>query len=123
MIDADTCLHPIIIFFTQKVLYMQTPGLGKLNIIVAVYGLKVVTDEVIRLIIDETPQSLNFKVTNYVIGEDGWRGQQKSLLVVYNYDGGDLHIATAKEGDILTINPESFKKSRPVFFEDAEDGD
>ena len=102
---------------------MQIPGSGKLNIIIAVYGLKVVTDEVTRLIIDETPQTLNFKVTNYIIGQDGWRGQQKSLLVVYNYDGGDLHVATAKEGDVLTINPENFKKARPVFFEDPEEGD
>lgn len=102
---------------------MQTPGLGKLNIIVAVYGLKVVTDEVTHLIIDESPQTLNFKVTNYIIGQDGWRGQQKSLLVVYNYDGGDLHIATAKEGDVLTINPEKFKRSKPAFFEESDESD
>ena len=102
---------------------MQTPGSGKLNITIAVYGLKDVTDEVTHLIIDGTPETLNFKVTNNIIGQDGWRGQLKSLLVVYNYDGGDLHVATATEGDVLTINPENFKRSRPVFYEDSEESD
>jgi hypothetical protein len=86
---------------------MQTKNLGKLNIIVAVYGLQAVTEQVSNLITDGTPQTLNFTVNNKIIGLDGWRGQIKSLTVVYNYDDGDLRVATAKEGDILSINPDT----------------
>ncbi|MBV9962107.1 MAG: hypothetical protein JO072_07640 [Parafilimonas sp.] len=85
---------------------MQEQKPGKLNIIVAVYGLKTVTDDIINLIIDGSPQILHFIVNNKVIGKDGWRGQKKTITVVYNYDGGELCVAAAREGDMLTITPE-----------------
>jgi hypothetical protein len=85
---------------------MQEENLGKLNIIVAVYGLKTVTDDITNLIIDGNPQTLHFMVNNQVIGKDGWRGQRKSITVVYNYDSGELRVAAAKEGDMLTITPD-----------------
>ena len=91
---------------------MQNLGSGKLNIIVAVYGLKIVTDEISGFIIDGYPQTFSLTVNNYTIKEDGWRGQQKSLTVLYNYDGGELNVATAKEGDILNINPAHIRKQK-----------
>ena len=98
---------------------MQEQRLGKLNIIVAIYGLKNVTAQVSSLVKDGIPQTLNFAVTNRVIGEDGWRGQRKSITIVYNYDGGDLQVATAKEGDIVAINPGTIKTLQPVIEEAA----
>jgi hypothetical protein len=91
---------------------MQVQNLGKLNIIVAVYGLKTITDKVANLVSDEQPQTLNFTVNNLLIGEDGWRGQRKSLLILYNYDGGDLQVVAAKEGDEIAINPGTLNKPK-----------
>jgi|SRR6478736_3495995 len=88
---------------------MQEQTLGKLNILVAVYGLKNVTENINYLIIDGNPQTLSFTVNNKVIGEDGWTGQRKSITIVYNYDGGDLQIAAAKEGDAININPDKLR--------------
>jgi len=92
---------------------MQEQSLGKLNIIVAVYGLKTVTDQINNLITEGKPQTLSFTVNNNMISKDGWVGQKKSILVVFNYDGGDLRIAAAKEGDVLTINPDEFNSIKP----------
>jgi len=92
---------------------MREQNFGKLNIIVAIYGLKTVTDNISNLIIDGNPQTLNFIVNNQVIGEDGWRGQQKSVTVLYNYDGSsELCVAAAKEGDVLTITPDKPRQFR-----------
>ena len=91
---------------------MKEQNAGKLNIVVAVYGLKTVTDLVNDLIIDGRPQTLSFVVNNKIIGEDGWVGQRKSIMVVYNYDGGDLHVAAAKEGDVLIVNPNQLNTNK-----------
>src|SRR4051812_6322537 len=93
---------------------MQEQNAGKLNIIVAVYGLKTVTEQVSKLIIDGNPQTLHFTVNNQAIGEDGWRGQRKSITIVYNYDEGDLRVAAAREGDVITINPNKPKQFNHV---------
>jgi hypothetical protein len=93
---------------------MNEQNSGKLNIIVAVYGLKTVTDLVKDLIIKGNPQTLSFIVNNKTIGEDGWIGQRKSIMVVYNYDGGNLHVAAAKEGDVLIVNPDQLSANKPA---------
>lgn len=93
---------------------MREQNSGKLNIAIAIYGLGTVTDNVANLIIDGDPQILNLMVNNQVIGKDGWRGQKKSITIVYNYDGGDLRVAAAKEGDVLTITPDMPKQLKPV---------
>ncbi|CAN5710459.1 hypothetical protein BH10BAC2_BH10BAC2_16670 [soil metagenome] len=93
---------------------MQAKTFGKLNIIVAVYGLKTITEQIKSLVIDGKIQTLNFKVNNEVIEEDGWRGQRKSITILYNYDGGDLQVEAAKEGDILVINPDKIKVQRSI---------
>jgi hypothetical protein len=85
---------------------------GKLNIIVAVYGLKTVTDNISNLIIEGQPQTLNFTINNGTIGEDGWRGQRKSLTIIYSYDGGDLQVIAAKEGDAIIIHPDKQRKPK-----------
>jgi len=91
---------------------MQEQGLGKLNILVAVYGLKTVTENISQLITDGTPETLSFTVNNKVIGDDGWLGQRKSLTIIYNYDGGDIQITTSKEGDLVNINPDKLRTPR-----------
>lgn len=90
---------------------MQIKSKGKLNIRVAVYGLKIVTQNIVALIRDGNPQTLNFIVNNKEIGEDGWPGQRKSITILYNYDDGPLLIAAAKESEVLTIGNEEFEKS------------
>lgn len=91
---------------------MQEQGFGKLNILVAVYGLTTVTENINRLINEGTPETLSFTVNNKVIGDDGWLGQRKSITIVYDYDGGDLQIVAAKEGDVININPEKLRTPR-----------
>ena len=90
---------------------MQTQTKGKLNIRIAVYGLKVVTNHIAALIRDGNPQTLNFIVNNKEIGEDGWPGQKKSVTVVYSYDDGPLFIAAASESQVLTIGIKEFERS------------
>ena len=89
---------------------MQEQKPGELNIIVAVYGLKTVTEDIKSLITEGAPQVLHFMVNNQMIGKDGWRGQRKSITIVYNYDGGELRVAAAKEGEMLTITPDTPKQ-------------
>jgi hypothetical protein len=84
---------------------MVEQNTGKLNIIVAVYGLKTVTEQVKGLLDEGDPKTLSFIVSNRVIGEDGWHGQRKSITIIYNYREGDLQVATAKEGDVITLSP------------------
>lgn len=93
---------------------MNEQHLGKLNIIVAVYGLKTVTEEIKNLIIEGKPQTLSFTVNNKIIGEDGWIGQRKSIMVVYNYDGGNIHVAAAEEEDLLTIHPDQLSANKLI---------
>lgn len=96
--------------FKQPAMQIQTTG--KLNILVAVYGLKIVTNKIAALIKEGNPQTLAFKVNNKIIGEDGWQGQKKSISILYNYNGGNLMMATAKEGETLTISNNEFAKSQ-----------
>ncbi len=93
---------------------MEKQNLGKLNIIVAIYGLKTVTDLIANLIINGKPETLSFMVDNLTIGDDGWRGQRKSLFILYNYDEGDLEVAVAKEGHILSVSPNKVQKPKPI---------
>ena len=90
---------------------MKQKQSGKLNIIVAVYGLEIVTEKIKALISKEKIETLDFNVTNEIIGIDGWRGQVKSITVLYNYDGGQLQVAAAKEKTVLKINPESISET------------
>jgi hypothetical protein len=96
---------------------MSQQQTSKLNIIVAVYGLQTVTEQIRKLVIDCSPQTLNFIVNNKNVEEDGWVGQKKSLTIVYDYDGGDIHVATAIEGEPITINPDKLNNQRPVIAE------
>lgn len=97
-----------------KIVNMQASTFGKLNIILAVYGLKTITEQIRDLVTDGNIQTLNFTVDNKTIGEDGWRGQRKSITILYNYDGGDLQVEAAKEGDVMLINPDKIKAQRSV---------
>ena len=98
---------------------MQEQNTGKLNIVVAVYGLKTVTEQIKNLLSEDDSQTLSFIVSNRVIGEDGWYGQRKSITIVYNYDGGDLQVATAKEGDVITLSPDSGRASKSLAEENS----
>ena len=98
---------------------MQEQNTGKLNIVVAVYGLKTVTEQIKNLLSEDDSQTLSFIVSNRAIGEDGWYGQRKSITIVYNYDGGDLQVATAKEGDVITLSPDSGRASKSLAEEDS----
>lgn len=91
----------------HKLSYMQTFNSGKLNIIAAVYGLETVTTQIQSLVSKGKIDTLELLVENDVIGLDGWRGQIKSLTVVYNYDNGPLRVTGAKEHEVLKINPDT----------------
>lgn len=96
---------------------MQTFNSGKLNIIAAVYGLETVTTQVESLVTHGKVDTLELQVENDIIGLDGWRGQIKSLTVVYNYDNGPLRVAGAKEHEMLKINPDtlgSYNRSEEI---------
>jgi len=93
---------------------MQEQNTGKLNIIVAVYGLKTVTEKIKDLLREGDSQILSFIVSNRVIGEDGWHGQRKSITIIYNYDEGDLQVATAREGDVIILRPHPGGTSRSI---------
>lgn len=87
--------------------------MATLKILSAVYGLKVVTEEVIKLINQATDlQTLSFLVNNQILGVDTWVGQKKSLTIVYQYDGGAIQVATAKEGDVIAIGEDQYNKSK-----------
>lgn len=90
---------------------MQQKQSDKLNIIAAVYGLEIVTERIAVLVNKAKIETLEFNVTNEIIGIDGWRGQIKSLTVLYNYDGGQLQVAGAKEKTVLQINPNTISES------------
>ncbi len=94
---------------------MSTQNFSKLHIVLAVYGLKTVTENIQNLITQEQPGELRFTVNNKVIGEDGWLGQKKSIMIIYNYDDGDLHLVAGKEGDIININPYVYKTTKPLY--------
>jgi len=75
-----------------------------LQIIGAAYGLADVTTTVIdRVNRGTSPQSLSIAASNSVFG-DRWPDKRKSLTVVYRYgDTGNAQVATATEGQTLTI--------------------
>jgi hypothetical protein len=98
---------------------MPGQNAAKLNIIVAVYGLKTVTEHIKRLLREGDQRTLSFIVSNRAIGEDGWHGQRKSITIVYNYGGGDLQIATAKEGDVITLSPHAEGALRSIVKESS----
>jgi hypothetical protein len=99
---------------------MPEQKFGQLNIIVAVYGLQTVTEKISKLVTDGSPQTLHLIINNKNIGEDGWVGQRKSLMIVYDYDGGDLHVAGGVEGEAITINPDKLGNRRRVIREPFE---
>ncbi|HEX5155216.1 MAG TPA: hypothetical protein VFW07_27430 [Parafilimonas sp.] len=100
---------------------MQEQNTGTLNIIVAVYGLKTVTEQVKSLLNEGDPTTLSFIVSNRVIGEDGWHGQRKSITIIYNYNGGDLQVATAKEGDVISLSPDPGRALKSTANENSAD--
>jgi hypothetical protein len=118
-------IHILALLFNQRIVFSENYFMhelnGKLNIIVAVYGLKTVTDSINKLIIDGNPQTLSFIVNNQVISEDGWRGQRKSVTVVYNYDNGELCVAAAKEGEVLTITPDKPRQFKFLHVDATDD--
>lgn len=90
-------------------------NVGKLNIVLAVYGLSTVTENIQNLVTHEQPGTLSFTVNNTILGEDGWPGQRKSVMIIYKYDDGDLHLVAGKEGDTILINPAVHKRSKPLY--------
>ncbi len=100
---------------------MSNERSGKLNIVVAVYGLEAVTENIQALVKKGAIETLELPVNNNIIGVDGWPGQIKSLTVVYNYDGGPLHVAGAKESETLLINTDVFNESNGIELEQTND--
>lgn len=90
---------------------MATQNTGVLQIVGAAYGLKQVTAQVIKLVNRQAfPESLTVLASNQAFG-DTWVGHDKTLTVVYRYDGGPTYVATASEGQTLTIGVPQFEQA------------
>lgn len=88
---------------------IQNPGV--LQIVGAAYGLKQVTAQVIKLVNRQAfPETLTVLASNQVFG-DTRIGHEKTLTVVYRYDGGPPHVATASEGQTLNIGVPQFEQA------------
>ena len=82
--------------------------MGILQIIGAAYGLQQVTAQVIKLINRQTtPHTMSVLACDEVFG-DSCPGNTKMLTVVYCYDGGPASVATAMEGQTLSISMPHF---------------
>lgn len=90
---------------------MATQNSGVLQIVGAAYGLKQVTAHVIKLVNRQAfPESLTVLASNQAFG-DTWVGHEKTLTVVYRYDGGPTYVATASEGQTLNIGVQQFEQA------------
>ena len=90
---------------------MATHSTGVLQIVGAAYGLKQVTAQVIKLVNRQSyPESLTVLASKQTFG-DTWIGHEKTLTVVYRYDGGPTFVATASEGQTLNIGVPQFEQS------------
>ena len=90
---------------------MATQNTGVLQIVGAAYGLKQVTAQVIKLVNRQAfPETLTVLASNQVFG-DTWIGHEKTLTIVYRYDGGPTLVATASEGQTLNIGIPQFEQA------------
>jgi hypothetical protein len=90
---------------------MATQSTGVLQIVGAAYGLKQVTAQVIKQVNRQAfPETLSVLASNQTFG-DTWVGHEKTLTVVYRYDGGPTFVATASEGQTLNIGAQQFEQS------------
>ena len=93
---------------------MATHHPGVLQVVGAAYGLKQVTAQVIKLVARHAyPETLTVLASNQVFG-DTWIGHAKTLTVVYRYDGGPTFVATAAEGQALSIGAPEFEQAAQV---------
>jgi hypothetical protein len=87
---------------------------GILQILGAAWGLGRVTWTVVGLVDRNTsPQRLTVQASDSVFG-DPWFGVRKTLVVVYRYDDGPAGVATAREGDTLTISGPPLAQVKPA---------
>jgi hypothetical protein len=87
---------------------------GILQILGAAWGLGRVTWTVVGLVDRNTsPQRLTVQASDSVFG-DPWFGVRKTLVVVYRYDDGPVGVATAREGDTLTISGPPLAQVKPA---------
>ena len=101
---------------------MATQNSGVLQIVGAAYGLKQVTAQVIKLVNRQAfPESLTVLASNQAFG-DTWIGHEKTLTVVYRYDGGPTYVATASEGQTLTVGVPQFEQSDHAPIPAVEEG-
>lgn len=101
---------------------MATQNPGVLQIVGAAYGLKQVTAQVIKLVNRQSfPESLAVLASNQVFG-DTWIGHEKTLTVVYRYDGGQPFVATASEGQTLNIGVPQFEQATQAAAPALQDG-
>lgn len=90
---------------------MAIHNTGVLQIVGAAYGLKQVTAQVIKLVKRQAvPETLTVLASNKVFG-DTWIGHEKTLTIVYRYDGGPTLVATATEGQTLDIGIPQFEQA------------
>ncbi|MGF6273810.1 hypothetical protein ABIB38_002188 [Massilia sp. UYP11] len=93
---------------------MATQGTGVLQIVGAAYGLRQVTAQVIKQVNRQAfPETLSVLASNQAFG-DAWVGHEKTLTVVYRYDGGPTFVATALEGQTLNIGAQQFGQAAQV---------
>ena len=89
----------------------------KLEVYAAVYGLCDVTEKV-KSLIKPDDQSLKFKVSNDVFGEN-WKARHKTFVIVYKYNNtedSDVKKMFMIEDDTLEIRPqpEPTMEAQPV---------
>ena len=90
---------------------MAIQSTGVLQIVGAAYGLKQVTAQVIKQVNRQSfPETLCVLASNRAFG-DTWIGHEKTLTVVYRYDGGPTFVATASEGQTLNIGAQQFEQA------------
>ena len=100
---------------------MATQNSGVLQIVGAAYGLKQVTAQVIKLVSRQAfPETLTVLASNQIFG-DTWIGHEKTLTVVYRYDGGPTHVVTASEGKTLNIGVPQFEQAAQASVPTPED--
>ena len=93
---------------------------GQLNILGAVYGLLDFTEVVSGLVNRAvSPQTLTVTASDSVFG-DTWPGNQQSLTVVYNYDGGTPGVQATIENNAITISFDSAAAKSETTAKDPE---
>ena len=104
--DSPVYIGLVYDFETLIITPPSTPGTPSqstcpttLTILGAVYGLKPVTGQAQSIVVGGSFSA----VANNETWGDGWPGNKKTFVVVYNYPGGGATLDVVREGDTLSF--------------------